>query len=323
MQPILIDGGEEQHVIDQIIIAARFIQFAGAVSLFGAPLFLLYGLGAGRTRLDLRWASTIIRISCILLFFGAAASLLGQTASMAGDPNMAFDHDALTMVVTGTGFGAAISVRLALSAILLLFSLVLPARTGLWILASLGGAIILASFAWTGHGAAEGGGAGLVHALSDVIHLIAAGVWLGALAALSILTTTLQRSKDAAELQFLHRALKNFSGIGSLVVAALLASGLVNSWFLVGPTHLVGLFTETYGRLLLAKLALFGLMLLLAAANRFSHTPRLGRGLVSDGDVAKAMIGLKQSVLLEAVIGLSVLALVSIMGTLAPVSAMT
>jgi putative copper resistance protein D len=172
------------------------------------------------------------------------------------------------------------------------------------------GAIGLGALAWGGHGAADPGAAGVVHAIADVIHLLAAGTWLGALLCFVLLLT----SDRAAEAQ--HQALKRFAGIGSAAVAAILASGLVNGWFLVGPRHLDGLIATDWGRLLLVKLALFAAMLALAALNRLRLTPRLEASLT--GDPAAALSALRRSVALESALGLGVLALVAVLGVLAP-----
>ena len=71
----------------------------------------------------------------------------------------------------------------------------------------------------------------------------------------------------------LQRALHRFSGIGSALVAAIVATGLVNSWFLVGPSRLGGLVSTPYGLILLAKLALFTLMLARAGVRRLLAVP--------------------------------------------------
>ncbi len=250
-------------MIELLVIVARVVQFSAAVALFGTPLFFLYALGATSqpSSPTLAWGRGLVRLAGGLLVVGALASLFGQTAAMAGDPAMAFDADALGMVLTGTNFGYAIVARLVLALLVVLVALRLPAGRRLWGAAAGAGGLILASFAWTGHGATEEGAAGMIHAASDVTHLIAAGVWLGALAALSVLLWNARNGvAEPTSLATLHRALEGFSGVGSLAVAALLASGLVNSWFLVGLPHLAGLVTTPYGWLLLTKIGFFGAM---------------------------------------------------------------
>ncbi len=151
---------------------------------------------------------------------------------------------------------------------------------------------------------------------ADVLHLLAAGVWIGALAGLLLL---LPRRRSGADPTQLHAALAGFSGVGSMAVAVLLLSGLVNSWFLIGPSRIVDMPSSTYGLLLLAKLALFAAMLGLAALNRFRLTPALGGSLGTDP--GGAVDALRRSLLLETGGGVLVLAVVSWMGAIAPLSA--
>lgn len=309
--------------MDSAVVAARLVQFVAAVGVFGSPLFFLYALGeTGRPAgSDLAWGRRLLCWSAALLLAGALAGLFLQTAVMAGDPAMALNAQALGMVLTGTAFGPAILARILLAAGVLAAALWMAPRAGLWRSAAGAGALILASFAWTGHGAAEDGLAGAVHAVSDILHLLAAGVWLGALVVLAVLSWRSRRDAASQSLATLHRALEGFSGVGSLAVAVLLASGLVNSAFLVGLRPVEAIVTSLYGQLLLAKIALFGLMLLLAATHRFRLTPRLGLALRTGQRSEPALAALRRSLLLETALGVGVLALVSVLGAIAPLSA--
>jgi len=160
------------------------------------------------------------------------------------------------------------------------------------------------------------GMAGVVHTTADVLHLLAASAWIGALAVLGPLA--LASSRRGAVPGADHEALKGlkaFSAVGVGVVAVLVASGLVNTWLLVGPGGVGRLPTTPYGQLLLIKLAIFGLMLLLAAANRYWLTPRLERR--RDGDSGALLFRpVILSVLAETVLAILVLGLVSWLGTL-------
>jgi putative copper resistance protein D len=101
--------------------------------------------------------------------------------------------------------------------------------------------------------------------------------------------------------------------MGYVAVATLIGTGLVNSWFLVGsPSNLL---TTTYGQLLLAKLAMFAGMLVLAASNRFWLLPSLQD---KSGDKPAALDRLFYHVLGEQLLGAMVLFIVSILGTLRP-----
>ena len=310
-------------MIEAIVTAARLAQFLASAALFGAPLFFLYALPAvaRSTPRSLAWGRSLILASGVILGLGALTSLFGQTALMAGDPKLAFDREALGMVLTGTAFGFAILTRIGLAAVAILTALRLQPSPRLWAAAAGLGVPILASFAWTGHGAAEDGTAGMLHAAADVVHLLAAAVWLGALAVFNVLLWPSRAPRAPDEARVLYSALEGFSGVGSLVVAALVASGLANSWFLIGPAHLSGLFTTPYGQLLLIKLVLFIGMLLLAAANRFRLTPALGGALGDGAGLSAALARLRGSLVLEGALGALILLLVSILGMLAPVAA--
>ena len=295
-----------------VVVGARLAQFLAATILFGAPLFFVYGMARHAIGEGPGWRRPLLGWAAVALAIGALISLAAQTATMTDDPTAAFDPGSVWTVFSGTQFGSAIAVRMICAVIALRLALLTRPSRQLWIAAAAIGAIAMASFAWTGHGAADDGTAGLVHLVADVLHLLAAGVWLGALAVLAILLV------GASDPEVLRRGLEGFSGIGAAVVATLVLTGLVNSWFLVGPAHVGALVGSAYGLALIAKVAMFVGMLGLAALNRFSLTPRLAMG----GDPALAIRALRTSVLLETGVAVVVMVLVSLLGTLEPPSAL-
>ena len=67
-----------------------------------------------------------------------------------------------------------------------------PMNAGTWegnafLSDAIAAAVALASLAWSGHGAASEGFRGTVHLVADIVHLLAAGVWVGPLFALGLL----------------------------------------------------------------------------------------------------------------------------------------
>jgi putative copper resistance protein D len=199
---------------------------------------------------------------------------------------------------------------------LLLATLAASRVKWLWIVA-LCGAVSLATLAWTGHGAVDEGTSGWIHLGSDVLHLVASAAWVGALLGLVLLVTRPISAVDDEHLGLTHRALHGFGSVGTFVVATLVLTGLINSWFLVGYENVSTLLTTPYGQLLFAKLVLFGAMLGLAAANRFRLTPKLEKALASD-DHASALSALRLSLAVETSSVIAILALVAWLGTLAP-----
>src|SRR3546814_10400312 len=114
-----------------------------------------------------------------------------------------------------------------------------------------------------------------------------------------------------------HRALAGFATAGTVIVGLVIVTGIVNSYALIGPQNMSGLFQSAYGQLLLIKLVLFGLMPALAASNRFSLTPALATG-IEDGNIEGAVLRLRRSLWLEGGAEVRIRALVAWLGTLLP-----
>ncbi|MNU95324.1 Copper resistance protein D [compost metagenome] len=303
-------------MLEIAVVALRWLQYAGAVVLLGTPLFLLYSFRRG-DGVDLTWSRAILTGAGLVVLAGALMALLAQTAVMAGSLAEAVKPASLSFMITGTALGKAMVVRAALALAAVIALLCLRPGKAAWGITLGLGLVVVASFAWTGHGAATENPGGMVHLASDILHSIGAALWLGALAALTILL----RRRAGTDDVILHRALHGFAGLGTLAVALLVATGLANSWFLVGPSHVLGLGDSLYGQLLIAKLALFVLMLGLAADNRFRLTPSLRIELERTGHPS-AVRRLRRSVVTETVVGIALLAVVALMGTLPPPSAM-
>jgi putative copper resistance protein D len=297
--------------VEAVLVLVRLVAFAAGTVLFGAPLFMLYSLPkdeAGPTHLK-----PALAVAGLITAAAAGAAMVVQTGLMAGDPVAGLDPATLRDALGG-GFGISIVVRMAAGVAALALFLADKAGRHLWTTAVALGALALGALAWSGHGAADDETAGLVHAGADVIHLLAAGVWLGALLGFGLLLTA--RPRESGPITALYDALKSFAGVGSAAVATLIASGLVNSWFLVGPQHVANLADSLWGGLMIAKLVLFTAMLGFAGLNRFRLTPRLAAAMADDP--AGALSALRRSIALESGLGLAVLALVAALGVLAP-----
>jgi putative copper resistance protein D len=181
-------------------------------------------------------------------------------------------------------------------------------------------AVGLSTLVWSGHGAMDTGTRGGIHLAADTLHLLGAGAWLGALAAflLVLLRPVQGQGRDDAyqHLLLLRQAVTGFSSAGTLIVAVLIVTGIVNYLLIVGPS-LEGMASSPYGVLLLVKLGLFGAMLALAAANRFRLGPLLERAR-SSIDIARAKRALCNSLAIETTAMMLILLAVAWLGTLSP-----
>jgi putative copper resistance protein D len=312
--------------MDGFLIAPRTLHFAAAISLTGVfaferlvagPAFRHSGAIAAtglRRRLGwLAWASLVLAL------VSGAAWLVAVAAGMSGKPlSVALTQGAVPVVLTRTRFGEDWLLRFALAVLLGFCLLGQRWRAGGAIgwTALILAALMLASLAWAGHGAATPGLAGDLHLTADIFHLLGAGLWLGTLPPLILLIAEARRTGDADWAAVARTATRRYSRLAAASVTVLLAGGAVNTWSLAGTVPaLVG--TE-YGHLLLAKIGLFIAMLLVAAVNLLRLAPRLA-GAAGDRNVIWQIVArLQSNARIETALGLGVLVIVGALGTLPP-----
>lgn len=301
------------------MIAIRLGLFLSLMMLVGLSAFPLYAL-----RKDEREEGRVLRLRRTLIFWSVAAAslsvlgLVALIAAMMGGSITEIDWPASQSILFETSIGTAWLVRMAALSIVLIVAWSLRLSSGQRLLIiTFAGAIALSSLVWTGHAGATEGRLGLIHKLSDILHMIAAAIWLGGIAAFLLLLRAPMDRLWGDRLTIAHRALDDFSRIGTICVVVIVVTGLVNGQILVGLSNLRRLFETSYGQLLLLKLAVVAVMLGLAARNRWRLTPDLGARLAG-GDVSVSARALRSSLLLEAAAALLILGLVAWLGMLEP-----
>jgi putative copper export protein len=126
--------------------------------------------------------------------------------------------------------------------------------------------VLAVTFSLSGHAAAtEQFRAAVVSA--DALHVITAGTWIGTLAIIVIGWRMLR------ELNAVARIINAFSPLALASAAMLTASGVVGALVHVRP--LGSIFTSTYGRVLLVKLFLVGIVIATGWFNWKRHTTRI------------------------------------------------
>lgn len=278
------------------LVASRFVAFAALALVAGLPLHALtfgaFEAMSRRKRLAL----------ALLALVAAGASVwwaLESVAAMAGMTLATLDQETFTVVLAATPLGTVMEWRsTALAAVVL--AMIMPLRALRSAVAALAGGVALATMAWTGHaGASEMA----LHRVSDVAHVLAAATWIGALAV--FVTSAL--SREGAD----NAALARFARTGSVVVAVLILTGLLNTLAIAGWPMM---FEARWFSILAVKLALFAVMLALAAGNRWRIVPALERG--ESGATAR----LRRSLVLEFAAGLGVVGAVALLGVLDPLA---
>ncbi|UZW55703.1 copper homeostasis membrane protein CopD [Sphingobium sp. JS3065] len=296
------------------VIAIRFGLFAVEGLQLGVPLFGLYALRPSERSL------LPFRACLILLGLGAVAlNILGFTlwiASMSGTSIDTIDPDLARTILLTAPVGWAFALRLAVTLLALALVLLVStnntnALTGIAALSS----IALASLAWNGHGVATEGALAWPHLIADIVHLLAAGVWLGAIACLFYMVA--RPKPSLADLTVAERCLRNFGVLGSLVVALLIVTGLINGFAILGGQPLGPGIGSTYIVLMVVKLALFGLMLALAALHRFQLVPAVERA-TDHSNKAMTIRRIRSSMVVELAAAFLILGLVAWLGTLEP-----
>ncbi len=251
-----------------------------------------------------------ILVGGILLVVATPLFLLSQAAEAAGVGLAQALGGPLADLLRGrTGLLGIARVALALLIIALAWGLPPVERApGRWRLLLALGAALLLTFSLASHAAAHHSGAALA-LLADWLHLAALVVWMGGLPALLGALLAARARPDAGPVGPL---VARFSRLALVAVAALALTGTFSALLHVGSAEqLTG---TTYGRALLVKLGLFGLLLGLAGLNLLVLSPRL-RGRAKAGAAVRA---LGRTVPAELLLGAAALLAVGVMTSVAP-----
>jgi putative copper resistance protein D len=301
------------------LIITRAVQIAASILMAGIFTFdfVMLGLTGRPENNDLH---EIERRLFRLAFWSLIAALLSslfwfwlEVASMSElSLKNALSTTAWAAVLFETQFGRVWQLRLGLIAaafVLVASALVqVKARRALSVVLWLVSVVLLISLAWISHAAAA-----TVHpfgVLGDMLHLCAAGLWIGGLVPLAIFLARTRASFSLAET--VVRVVRRFSTLSLCCVSVLVISGISNSWLLVGSIH--ALFTTPYGRLLLFKLTLFAILIAIGARNRFLIKAKPLKAPAGQNVLSQ----LRRNVICEAWFGSAVVAIIACLGVTPP-----
>jgi copper transport protein len=235
---------------------ARFGGFAGVTMLVGAVALCCYGgvevAGNRRVRrlVVAAWAALVAATF-------AALALQGPYVSASGLGHVT--DGTLLAQTQHTRYGTTLSLRIALLGALP-GTLVWAERRRIGrAAAGLLAAGLVATWAMLGH-ASETGSQTPLTVAADAVHLLAAAVWLGGLAA--ILAMLWRQAPSGAVVT----AVERFSPFAAGCVAVLAATGLYQAYLRVETP--AAILTTGYGRLLLVKVALVAAVLAVASRTR-------------------------------------------------------
>ena len=182
------------------------------------------------------------------------------------------------------------------------------ARTPMVVILWMLSIVLLASLAWISHAAAATKDPFGVS--GDMLHLCAAGLWIGGLVPLAIFLARTRASFSLGET--IARVVRRFSTLSLCCVSVLVVSGISNSWLLVGSIS--ALFETTYGRFLLVKLTLFAILIAIGARNRFLIKAKPLKDPVGPNVISQ----LRRNAMCETFLGSAVVAIVGCLGVTPP-----
>ncbi|WP_203728426.1 copper resistance CopC/CopD family protein [Paractinoplanes durhamensis] len=246
-----VDDSKVDPVVRALIPVGKYLGYAGLVLLVGPALVLAL---LWPHRLSRRGPSRVVWTGLGLVGFSTLMAIWLQVPYSIGtglfDVRVGDLRDVL-----GSTFGAVMLVRIGVlcAAALLLRPLLKGAGESKTDLALLGvlGVAALATWPLTGHPTASPVAG--VSVVVDAIHLAAMSVWLGGLVMLGGFLLRLANERELAAI------LPIWSRWAATAVTALILAGVVQA--LIEVASLDGLVNSTYGRLILVKVALAGVVL--------------------------------------------------------------
>lgn len=212
---------------------------------------------------------------------------------------MRFPGEALTVsltpLITTTIWGKAWVAQVAFAVVTAAtFGVSVRARSVV-VFTSMSLTVLALTFSLSGHAAAaEQFRAAVVSA--DALHVITAGTWIGTLAIIVIGWRILR------ELNAVAKIVNAFSPLALASAAILAASGVVGALVHVKP--LTSIFTSTYGRVLLIKLGLVGVVVATGWFNWKHHSVKIGNddGAALEAGAVRELIAAVAVVLATAVL---------------------
>ncbi|MGI8588092.1 MAG: DUF4149 domain-containing protein [Chloroflexia bacterium] len=300
--------------------AWRTLALLSAGALLGGPLFSSFVLG-GASSAEVRSLAgplgrrlaAMVSVCAALLLWSLMADMVYQVAAINGTDALAAFGNLGTArdVITGTGYGAYWALRVVAAFALLGYGAWrwrAPGRLD-WTGGVLNGGIVFAGEALGSHEAAARPVLSLpLGMIGDLIHLLAAGAWVGGLLYIAVvLLPVLRRAEPAQAERLLGRVVPRFSNLAAISVVLLIVTGLAN--LAVHTLDPAAVLDNDYGRLLILKHLLFLPLIALGALNNRVVGPQLVTALLpgappSDGHAARRF---RRTVTAQAVLATAVL----------------
>lgn len=252
----------------RIAEVTRILIFLATMGIVGGLAFLAFivrgeALDSDRVR---RWVSG----NGIMLAASAAVAALNRAVVIEREWSAFWSPDAIADALS-THCGVAAGLRLlgGLVVVLAMYRAVTnPPKMPIAATALMGGALVIASFAFDGHTVTEG--PRWLHSIASVSHVSAAAVWSGGVVLLADLLW--RRHRRGADV---FRPLMRFSRMAATALVLAGAAGTVMAILVLN--RFADLWSTPWGRLLLAKIALVAVAAAIGGHNRWGLIPAVER----------------------------------------------
>ncbi len=288
-------------------VLLSFVDFLVLFTLWGlllARFWLVPPAAFAEPALSARWAR-VLSESVLLLGIAGVALLLVRTAEMSELSRRPLLYDVL-LVLARTHFGLVWAVHLAALGVLWgACRAYLAAPQPRWA-ALMGSAVLALAFTYSASSHASDNGDFTLTELNDYVHVLATATWGGAIFVSAFLLFPALRGR--AELA---QVALRLSRLAAAALAVVLATGLYNaSLQLPSPEAMLA---TNYGRVLAAKLAIVGLVMLIGAMNRVVISARIKPDPVGAA-VARPLLLVARALMVDAALVLLAIVMAAILG---------
>lgn len=252
-----------------------------------------------------RW-TRVLQECLTLLIFAGVALLFARTAEMNDASPTPLVLDVL-VVLAKTHFGLVWCVHLAaLGALWAGCRAYLKTADARWA-ALMALALLLIAFTYSASSHAADLGDFTLAELNDLVHVVATATWGGAIFASAFILFPTLRGREAE----LAEVAVRLSRLSAITLAFVLATGVYNSSLQL--RSLAALTATDYGRILTAKLAIVGTLMVIGAVNRVVISARIERRAVEQ-TVSQPLQLVSRTLAVDAVLVVLAIVMAAILG---------
>ena len=289
----------------------RFAHYGLLLGLFGLTAFRSFGLRSVGGQAENPTIGLRITMSAMAALVVSIALMLVSIAAMMAQPVSQLEWATIEAMILSTDLGWAFLARVGFLIAAVATCILLRRSARGYATAALCFGLAVATLPWSGHAAASEGLLGTAHRINDAVHLLAAGLWLGAIGWFLYLTVAAHRQVTPAAplLADVHK----FAPLGIFLVVVVAITGAINAHLIFGIENSLTVVETNYGWLLAVKILLVGIMISFGARNAC-----IGRLQAVSDNVSINLSKLRASLGAELTLAFLVLGLMAFIGMLSP-----